>query len=317
MFVGHGLVAFALAASVASARGWTGERALAVGLVAGLFATLPDVDMLYAVVGVLGGLEGVFVTSDAFWDVANEVHRGATHSLVVGGVAAAGFAGWRARANPWLGAAGGAALAGLVAATAAVGGPVPGAVVTAFVLCGTGVVALAEWFGFGARTVLAAAAAGLLSHPFGDVLAGPSPALFYPLDVTLLGEQVILHPDPTLHLLGAFFVELATVWAALVVLAGLRGWRLRRHADPRAALGLAYAGAVFAIPAPTVEVASPFVFSVLAVGIVGVPIRGGWRRPDSAARFVDAVTTALTAVTLAALAYGVAYVVVLPSTGFP
>jgi hypothetical protein len=30
--------------------------------------------MLYAVVGVLGGMEGVFVTSDAFWDVANEVH---------------------------------------------------------------------------------------------------------------------------------------------------------------------------------------------------------------------------------------------------
>jgi hypothetical protein len=65
MFLGHGLAAFAIAASVAARRGWRGERALAVGLVAGLFATLPDVDMLYAVAGLLGGMEGVFVTSDA------------------------------------------------------------------------------------------------------------------------------------------------------------------------------------------------------------------------------------------------------------
>jgi len=64
MFLGHGLAAFAIAASVAARRGWRGERALAVGLVAGLFATLPDVDMLYAVAGLLGGMEGVFVTSD-------------------------------------------------------------------------------------------------------------------------------------------------------------------------------------------------------------------------------------------------------------
>jgi len=311
MFIGHAAVAFALAASVAASRGWPRERALAVGLVAGLFAALPDVDMLYAVVGILGGMEGVFVTSDAFWDVANEVHRGATHSLVVGAVAAAGFAGWRARADPRLGTAGVLALAGLVAVTAAVGGPVPAAIIAVFVLAGIGVVALAGRFGFGARTVLAAAAVGLLSHPFGDVLAGPAPALLYPLDVTVLGGQVTLHADPTLHLLGAFFLELAMVWAALVVLAGLRGWHLRQHVNPRAALGLAYAGAVFAIPAPTVEVASPFVFSVLAVGLVGVPIRRGWRRREGARGLVDAVTTALTAVTLAALAYGAAYLVVL------
>jgi hypothetical protein len=310
MFVGHGLGAVALAASVAAWRGWPGERALAVGLLAGLFATLPDVDMLYALVGLVGGLEGLFVTSDAFWDVANEVHRGATHSLVVGAVAAVGFAGLHARSDPLWGGVGVCALAGLVAAVAAVGGFVPGAVVAAFVLCGLGVVALADRLEVDARVVLGAAGIGLLTHPFGDLLAGPSPALLYPLDVSVLAGQVILHADPTVHLLGAFGVELATVWAALAVVARLRGRRLRRQVSPRAALGLAYAGAAFAIPAPTVEIASPFVFSVLAVGLLGAPVRPRDDR-DRVETVETAVPTALTAVTLAALAYATIYVVVL------
>ncbi len=310
MFIGHGLAAFAIAASVAARRGWPGQRALAVGLVAGLFATLPDVDMLYAVAGLLGGMEGVFVTSDAFWDVANEVHRGATHSLVVGAVATVGFAGWRARDDRRFGAVGGFVLAGLVAVVAAVGGVVTGAVMAAFALFGAGVVLLAERFGFGARVVLAAAALGLLTHPFGDLLAGPSPGLLYPLDVTLVADRVVLHADPTLHLLGAFLLELGTVWLALAVFANLSGWRLREQVAPRAAVGLAYAGAVFAIPAPTVEVASPFVFSVLAVGLVAVPFRRS-RRPGSLAQLPRMATTALAAVTVAALAYAGAYLVVL------
>jgi hypothetical protein len=307
MFVGHGLVAFAIAASVASHYGWSSERALAVGLVAGLFGTVPDIDMLYAVVGLVGGLEGVFVTSDTFWSVANEVHRGATHSLVVGTVAALGFAGWRARADLRSGSAGVAILWGLVATIVAIDGPVTGGIVTVFLVAGLGVVALAERLGFGALTVLATAAVGLLAHPFGDVLAGPSPGLLYPLDVTLLGKQVILHADPTLHLLGTFFVELTTIWLALAVFANLRGWQLRDRVSPRAALGVVYGGAVFVIPAPTVGVASPFVFSVLAVGLVGVPLHYSVT-PDRRSR---TVVTALAAVTVAALAYGVAYLALL------
>jgi hypothetical protein len=310
MFVGHGLVAFSIAASIASSRGWTVERALAVGLLAGLFAMLPDVDMLYAVVGIIVSLEGGFVTSEAFWTVTNEVHRGPTHSLIVGAIAAIGFAGWRARADFLSGAIGVVALFGLVALGVAVSGPIPGAIVAAFALAGIGIVALGERFGLGAPAVFGAAALGLLTHPLEDVLAGPSPAFLYPFEISLLREQVSLHPDPTLHLLGALLIELATIWAALVVFARLYGWRLRHHANPRAALGLGYVGAVFVIPAPTVEVASPFVFSVLAVGLVGVPIRARWRREDSIERIVDTVTTALSAVTLAALAYGAAYLVV-------
>jgi hypothetical protein len=55
VFVGHGLIAFAIAASVATRRGWSTERALTIGVVAALFGTLPDIDMAYALVGLASG----------------------------------------------------------------------------------------------------------------------------------------------------------------------------------------------------------------------------------------------------------------------
>ncbi|UIP01610.1 metal-dependent hydrolase (plasmid) [Halobaculum sp. CBA1158] len=314
MFAGHFLAAFVLATSVAAWRGWPDERALAVGAMAGAFAMLPDIDMLYAVAGLVGSLEGVFITSDAFWDVANEIHRGATHSLVVGLVASTGFAAWCARDgnDPRIGTLGELILGSLVGVVTLVSGIAPGAVVAAFVLGGVGLVTLGERVGLGPRAVLATGGLGLLSHPFGDVFAGPSPALLYPLpfNAGLLNGQVLLHPDPTLHLLGAFFIEIATIWAGLLIVARLQGWRLSRHINRRAALGVAYAGAVFVIPVPTIEVASPFVFSVLAVGFIGTPVRSD-RRQDRSTQVVDAVTTALSAVTLAAAAYAVTYLVFL------
>lgn len=313
MFVGHGLVAFAIAASVASRRGWTSDRALALGLVAALFATLPDVDMLYAVGGLVGSLEGVVVASDAFWTAAGEVHRGATHSLVVGGVAAIGFAGWHGRDDWRASVVGVVALAGLVAAGTVVSGPVTGAILAVFVLSGLGIASLAERFGFGAGTVLGAAALGLLSHPFGDLLTGQPPVVLYPLDLAVIGGRVTLHADPTVHLLGAFFVELATIWVALAVVTRLRGQTLRTHVRPRAVLGFGYAAAVFVVPAPTLEVASPFVFSVLAVGALGLPLPARGRatgRPRAGTTVLTGITTAAVAVTLAALAYATAYLVV-------
>lgn len=314
MFVGHGLVAFAIAASVAAHRGWPRERALAIALVAALFATLPDIDMLYAIGGLVGSLEGIFVASDAFWAAANEVHRSATHSLVVGIVGAAGFAAWRGRSDWRLGAVAVVALAGIVAAGVAVSGPVTSAVLAAFALGGLAIASLAGRLGFGSRPVFAAAGLGLLTHPFGDLLTGQPPLFFYPLDVTAVGSRVTLHADPTVHLLGAFVVELATIWVALFVLTRLRGLSLRSHVRPRAVLGAGYAFAIFAVPAPTLEVASPFVFSVLAVGALGVPLRAADRVAGGSRgrRALVGVTTALTAVTIAALAYATAYLVWMP-----
>jgi membrane-bound metal-dependent hydrolase YbcI (DUF457 family) len=92
MFIGHGLLAFALVALAGDALGWSRDRALWLGVLAGAFATVPDVDMLYAPIGVLGGVDGLFEASEAFWSASSVVHRTVTHSLVLGAVAALGFA---------------------------------------------------------------------------------------------------------------------------------------------------------------------------------------------------------------------------------
>lgn len=303
MFVGHGLLAFALAASIAAHRDWPAERALTVGAIAALFATLPDVDMVYAVLGVASGAEGVFAASDAFWTAASEVHRAVTHSLVVGVVAAVGFAAWRGRERPLARGTALLALGGLVAAVSLAGGPIAIAILAVFVLAGLGIVHVARATAFGPRTVLATALLGLLSHPFGDLLTGSPPQLLYPFDVALLASRVTVHPDPTVHLLAAFFVELATIWLALLVYARLRGWRVRTLVRPRAALGAGYAAVIFAIPAPTLQLSWPFVFSVFGVGVIGAPLRTS----EAGRHRWYTLATALAAVTAASLAYAGAY----------
>jgi hypothetical protein len=188
---------------------------------------------------------------------------------------------------------------------------VTAAVLCAFLLGGIGIGSLGRRLGVGPRPLFAAALAGLLTHPFGDLLTGQPPALLYPLDVAVFGGRVTLSADPTLHLLGAFFVELAAIWLGVAVLLSILGSGLRSTVRPRAAVGVGYAAAVFAVPAPTLELASPFVFSVLAVGVVGVPLRVRTAdRPGTGRRVLAAVVTALTAVTLAGLAYAAAYIAV-------
>ncbi|ERG88550.1 MAG: putative membrane-bound metal-dependent hydrolase (DUF457) [halophilic archaeon J07HX5] len=297
MFLGHGLAAFALAASLAAYCGWGDDRALAVGLVAGLFATLPDVDVVYTA----GGFLTAQITGpDSFWGVANELHRGITHSLVVGAAATLGFAGWRARTTAWRGLAATLVLTGLVG-LGLTAGPAVGAVMLVFVVVGVGIVRVAELLLLGPRVVLATAGLGLGTHPFGDLLTGSAPAVLYPFEPLSL-SRIALHPDPTIHLLGSFAVELAVVWAALVVgVAVGTETQLRDHVQPRAALGISYAAAAVVVPAPTLDLALPFVASVLSVGIIAAPVRA--ERP----RLLTLFGTALTAVTLAAAAYAVVY----------
>jgi hypothetical protein len=127
------------------------------------------------------------------------------------------------------------------------------------------------------------------------------------LDVTLVAERVTLTADPTVHLLGAFAIELATIWLAAAVWYRFEGRSLLAHVDRRATLGVGYAAAALAMPAPTLDISYHFVFSVLAVGAVGVTPPGVRLELPSARR---ALATGLTAVTLAALAYLVVYLAV-------
>jgi len=307
VFVGHGLLAFALVALAGERLGWDRPAVVRVAVLAGLFATLPDVDVVYGLAGLLGGVDAAGV-AESFWAAGNRVHRGVTHSLVVGLVTAAAV--WPLARRPgdrspqaWLPpVAGLALLGGGVAGVALLSGPLAGAIAGLFAAGAVGLVWLAGRAGLSARATAGSALVGLCTHPFGDLFTGSPPTFLYPLDATLVGERVTLAADPTLHLLGAFGVELAVVWLALFVAFRLTDRRLTRAVDRRAGLGALYGVAALALPAPTLEVSYHFVFSVLAVGSVGVVPPTSLR-----ARLPRAAATAVATVTVAAVAYACVY----------
>ncbi|MFB6137522.1 MAG: metal-dependent hydrolase [Halobacteriaceae archaeon] len=319
MFVGHSLLAFAIVGTAARYSGVAARRALAVAAVAGLFAAAPDVDVAFALHGLVGGSP----VAD-FWAATTVTHRAVTHSLVLA-VPAAALAGlWTAGVgSPPVGhrsvhdppagddtallAAGGLALA-TVTAVVALGGLLAGALAAAFAIAVCGVATLATRLDLGPRAVGAAALVGLLTHPFGDLFTGTPPAMLWPIDAALVSARVAPFADPTLDFLLAFGVELAAVWAGVLVALALVGRpplpTLRAAVRSRALVGAAYAGTLFVLPRPTVDFAYLFVFSVLPVGAVGVE---GRRRRDAGEWLATVCLTALAAVTVAVLAYGVAY----------
>ncbi|WP_122089562.1 metal-dependent hydrolase [Halalkalicoccus subterraneus] len=322
MFVGHAMLAFALVAGGAHRLGHDRERALVLGLLGGAFATIPDVDMLYA----LSGLVGESGAVSGFWSASTLVHRVLTHSLPVGLASAVGVALWArgisapSRFGSWR-LAGLAVLVGVVL-TGISSGPLGLAVMAAFVLAGLAVATAAvRSGGFGPRSIGAAALVGLLSHPFGDLFTGEPPLFLYPFDVRFLDGRVLLSTDPTLHLLGTFGLELATIWLAVLVYCRLADCSVREHVQWRATLGIVYVGAVLALPAPTVDSAYRFVVGVLGVGIVGPAplVRRAYRpgsgrsalglgRPrPSAEGVLTPVLTALATITVAALSFGIGY----------
>ncbi len=309
MMVGHAALAFAIAAWGTHRLGFAAERALLVGVAAGAFAVVPDVDMGYALVGLAtAGTADPGVLLDTFWDAGLTVHRGMTHSLVVGAVAALAFGLVASRGVARV--TGLTALAGMVGATAAFAGGLEAGVMVSFVAAGAAVAHGAARVELGPREVLGAALVGLLTHPFGDLFTGTTPALLAPLDVRVLPGRVLLSGDPTLHLLGAFAIEVATVWVALAVYLLLRDQPLGAHIHRRAVLGGGYAAAVLALPPPTLSVSYHFVFSVLAVGLIIGSTNLSMPVPRSARSPRAVCLTGLAAVTVAWLSYALAYVVV-------
>jgi membrane-bound metal-dependent hydrolase YbcI (DUF457 family) len=304
VFIGHGLLAFVVVALLAWRMDVAPRRALALGAIAALFGTLPDIDVVYGLVGLAGGVSGPGAVLGTFFETGNVVHRGPTHSLVVGAIAAGAF-GLVCHRDHRLRTAGLAMLAGVVALVGATGTSLDTAVTLLFAVAGVGIVALARRLAIGPLGVAATAAAGLLSHPFGDLMTGEPPALLFPFDVSLFESHVALHPDPTVHLLAAFAIELTIVWLAFLTYLRLGDRDPWAAIDKRAIAGIGYGGAAVVIPAPTLSAADPFVFSVLAVGAIGVaPLPARYRTAVP-----RAIGTGIAAVTLAALAYGVVYVV--------
>ncbi|WP_158056440.1 metal-dependent hydrolase [Halorussus halophilus] len=310
MMVGHAMLAFAVAATLGTRLGYSNDRALALGVVAGAFAAVPDVDMVYAFVGVAKvGFGGVWQMTNAFWGSSTVVHRAVTHSLVVGAIAAVAFAFSPVERGRPIAAI---LLASLVAVAFFESGLLGATVMFAFVFAGVVVSLLAiEFADAGPRAMLATALVGLLSHPFGDLFTGTPPQFFYPFEWALFADRLALLADPTLNLLAIFLLELSTIWLAGSVYLRLTDQRLATHVDTRAAGGVAYAIAAVVLPAPTLDVSYHFVFSVLAVGVVGVAPRfHPAARPVLSADWNDALTwslTGLAAVSFATVAYTAVY----------
>jgi len=266
-------------------------------------------------VGVAAATSGDALTlATAFWSTGNLVHRAVTHSLVLAPAVAlvAALAG-PARRDSRLAAF--ALGAGVVALALAVSGPLGAVVTVPFVLGAMALGVLARRYtDHTPTTVFAVGLVGLVTHPFGDLVTGEPPAMLYPLDAALVSERLVLAADPTLHLLAAFGVELATVWAAVAVVCFATGLRPTTAVKRRATLGAGYAASVLLIPAPTLDLSYPFVFSVLGVGLLGVlprirlvsRPRGATVEPPD---WLTAALTGLSAITVAWLAYAVAYVV--------
>jgi hypothetical protein len=66
---------------------------LQFGVLTGVFAMVPDVDMVYAIAGLLASDPGgIWAATAAFWDSSRGVHRAMTHSIGLIVPAAIGFA---------------------------------------------------------------------------------------------------------------------------------------------------------------------------------------------------------------------------------
>ncbi|WP_222918987.1 metal-dependent hydrolase [Natrinema sp. SYSU A 869] len=323
MFIGHGLLAFAVAAFAADWRGWEPRRALLVGAVAGVFATIPDIDIVYALVGLLEwqAADGALGASTAFWDASRDVHRSVTHSLVVGAVAAPAFGLLAARSSSDRALFARVAAIGLLAALVAIAfvwdGPIAALVMSLFAASGLLVArGVARASTLSPATVAIAALWGLWSHPWGDLVTGSPPDWFFPFPSPVLESRLVLHSDPTLHLLGAFGIELATIWLALAVVCRLTDRSIFAAIDRRAGIGVVYGVAALAVTPPTLAVSYHFVFSILGVGLLCGVVRetpslarsrASYRGSPSPDGVLEIALTALAAVTVALVAYATVY----------
>jgi membrane-bound metal-dependent hydrolase YbcI (DUF457 family) len=327
MFTGHALLAFALAALFAEWRGWRSRQALAVGITAGAFAALPDIDVLYALVAMnpTEFVAGGRLQPEAFWEPANVTHRLMTHSLVVAALAGPAFGLWtfRGTAGRRLPAAlAVVTLAGLVVAVAAASGVIGAVVLVAFALVGLAIAELSRTrLGLSPQVIAVAATAGVASHPFGDLVTGEPPALFYPFEWSVLSERVVLSSDPTLHLLGAFGLELAVAVLAAAVVARHAGYRPHRLVDRRALIGVVYGVSAVVMTPPTIHLSYQFVGSILVVGgVCGAanpavcgrypPRAVADRLVGSSERALRTVLTSLTAIAVALVSYGAVYLLI-------
>lgn len=138
MIVGHALLAFAISVALVGRFGRS-SRVLGFGALAAAFAAIPDVDVAYGVVGAVETLVSSGPVIESFWAAGLLAHRGVTHSLVVGAVAAlaVGFLATEEPGFPEI-AVGGCLLAGIIA-VGSFGGPLAAISAAVFVILGVAI----------------------------------------------------------------------------------------------------------------------------------------------------------------------------------
>ncbi|ADQ66195.1 membrane-bound metal-dependent hydrolase (duf457) [Halogeometricum borinquense DSM 11551] len=339
MFVGHEFLAFALAGTLTRLTGRDARTALFAGGVAALCALLPDLDVAYGFATyLLAVADGTTLSWDAFWGVTNGVHRVVTHPLPVGAAATLCFAaavaivpargrGKETRMqnrtphglliHTTLAVVASVVAAAVIWAMARVSSESAAVVAATYLgtVCVVGAAVSRRFgkesrLGIGTPTLAFAAGVGFLTHPFGDVLMAAPPPLFAPAAPSPLTDRVVFSADETVNLLNILFVEVATVWAGLFTYLRLTGHRLRDAFAGRAVVGVGYAAAAFVLPRPTMVDAHYLGFTVVPLAVVVGATAFGRGATSRRMRAVRALTIGLATLTIAAVAYLVAYLLI-------
>lgn len=300
MIAGHFLLAFTVAALTAHYMGK--EEAVKIGVLAGLFSVIPDIDIIYAWKEILVLFtSGFYSFTDSFWQASRATHRGLSHSLVTGMIGAAGFTFYRERKNK--------IFASIFTAFMVFYGLYFGSILSASVMLlftASGLLIAEKFPGkVSIREFSAAAVFGLLIHPFGDLFTGTPPEFLYPLSSNLMSRRIFLSQDPVFNLLALFSLEIFLGWAALLTLLHIKDRSLFSSLERTSGMGLLFIFSGPFIDAPTMSTAYQFTFSLLILGFTGAEISRRRRTQD----LVDLSVNFLSILSLGILSYLIFYLV--------
>jgi hypothetical protein len=263
MIAGHFFLAFSVVALFAYLSRCDPDRALKLGLLAGAFAVLPDIDMIYAFKELAQITSGFHSFSDSFWGASSETHRGATHSLVALALTAAGLVEYY-RSGSKLFA--GLFVAVCFSAVFILDGFYMGVLMSLFALSAL----LLTYFSrenLDLREFASVMSFGLLSHPFGDIFTGKPPGFLYPLPFEVMQDRAVIFQDPSLNFLAVFGLEILLIWTGIAVYIYLAERSLMEEFSLLSFTGVLYGALSFFISDPSLSEPYVFVFSILAFSV--------------------------------------------------
>jgi membrane-bound metal-dependent hydrolase YbcI (DUF457 family) len=230
-----------------------------LGLAAGLFALIPDIDVLYAFTEIAEVTSGFYGFTDSFWDASQQTHRGFTHSLVTSLIAVSMFSINYLTEKKYLA---GVFIFLMTGLSYFLEGTINASIVFVFILTGFIITErIKQDISF--RDFAAVSAFGLLAHPFGDVITGIPPDFLYPLPLELINERIIIFWDPSLNFLAVFRLELFLIWSGILRYVLIKEKNLREELSIVSATGFIYGTSSFFLTSPSLSNSYRFVFSIV------------------------------------------------------